>query len=164
MPIRNGYQQQQTSAKANDDYPKLYFYRRIVQAKLFIDGHYAESIELYDIADEAHYSRFHFIRKFKEVYKLTPHQYLMYVRIENAMRLLTTGMPVVSVCGAVGFEELSSFSRLFKRTVGINPSAYLSKQQALQKQVADAPLTLVPHCFAYQYGLVEKEQFRTSDI
>lgn len=144
-------------------YPRLYFYRRIVQAKLFIDQHYTENIELYGMADEAHYSRFHFIRKFKEVYQRTPHQYLIFVRIENAMKLLSSGMSVAAVCEAVGFEELSSFSRLFKRRVGINPSVYLSRQQALLKQKSESPLTLVPHCFAYQYGWVKKEQFQTNE-
>jgi len=145
-------------------YPKLYFYRRIVQAKLFIDQHFAENIELYSIADEAYYSKFHFARKFKEVYQQTPHQYLIFVRLENAMRLLTSGMPVAAVCRAVGFEELSSFSRLFKRKVGINPSAYLRRHRHIQKQIAEAPLTLVPHCFAYQYGWTVKEQFQTNKI
>ena len=140
----------------SDPYPKLYFYRRLVQAKLFIDKHYAENIELFCIADEACYSKFHFIRKFKEVYHKTPHQYLIFVRIENAMKLLTSGLSVAAVCNAVGFEELSSFSRLFKHRVGITPSGYLLRQQALKKQISDAPLTLVPHCFAYQYGWVEK--------
>src|ERR1700733_8966644 len=90
-------------------YPRLYFYRRIVQAKLFIDEHYAEKIDLHGIADEAHYSRFHFIRQFKNTYRQTPHQYLTGVRIENAMKLLTSGMAVAAVCETVGFDELSSF-------------------------------------------------------
>ncbi|MDP9080228.1 MAG: helix-turn-helix transcriptional regulator [Bacteroidota bacterium] len=142
--------------QSSDPYPKLYFYRRIVQAKLFIDQHYAENIELFCIADEACYSKFHFIRKFKEIYRKTPHQYLISVRIENAMKLLASGIPVTAVCDAVGFEELSSFSRSFKRIIGINPSDYLSKQQVLKKQITDSPLTVIPHCFAYQYGWLEK--------
>ena len=145
-------------------YPKLYFYRRIVQAKLFIDQHYAEPIDLYRIADEAYYSKFHFVRQFKNTYHQTPHQYLTSVRIENAMKLLGTGLPVSAVCEAVGFEELSSFSRLFKRTTGMTPSGYLLRQQKLRKQITEAPLTLVPHCFAYQFGLLEKEQFQTNGI
>jgi len=145
------------------NYPKLYFYRRIVQAKLFIDAHFAETIELYDIADEAYYSKFHFARKFKEVYLQTPHQYLVSVRIEQARKLLATGSSVAAACTAVGFEELSSFSRLFKRRTGINPSAYIVQQQNLQKQIAEAPLSMVPHCFAYQYGWVEKAQFQTNE-
>jgi len=148
----------------NPTYPKLYFYRRIVQAKLFIDQHYTENIELRGIAGEAFYSKFHFIRKFKEVYQRTPHQYLSSLRIEQAMKLLAGGMSVAEVCAAVGFEELSSFSRLFKHRTGVNPSVYQSQQQTLQKRIAEAPLTLVPHCFAYQYGVVEKEQFQTNGI
>jgi AraC-like DNA-binding protein len=140
----------------DQQYPKLYFYRRIVQAKLFIDQHYAENVDLNNIADEAYYSKFHFSRKFKEVYQQTPHQYLVSVRVEQAKKLLASGMPVAAVCEAIGFEELSSFSRLFKRRVGLNPSVYLAQQQDLQKQIAETPLSLVPHCFAYQYGWVEK--------
>ncbi len=139
-----------------EEYPKLYFYRRLVQAKLFIDKHYAESIELFSIADEACYSKFHFIRKFREIYHKTPHQYLTWVIIENAMKLLTCGLSVAAVCSAVGFEELSSFSRLFKRMVGINPSGYFLKQQAIKKQITDSPLAFIPGCFAYQYGWLEK--------
>lgn len=140
----------------DQQYPKLYFYRRIVQAKLFIDQHYAENVDLNNIAEEAYYSKFHFSRKFKEVYQQTPHQYLVSVRVEQAKKLLALGMSVAAVCEAVGFEELSSFSRLFKRRVGLNPSVYLAQQKNLQKQIAQTPLSLVPHCFAYQYGWVEK--------
>ena len=146
------------------NYPKLYFYRRIVQAKLFIDAHYAENIELFAMADEAYYSKFHFSRQFKKTYQQTPHQYLMAVRLRAAMKLLAEGTPVAAACRAVGFEELSSFSRLFKKRVGLNPSAYLTQQAKLRQQVTEAPLTLVPHCFAYQYGWVEKEQFQTNEV
>jgi AraC-like DNA-binding protein len=148
--------------QANDPYPKLYFYRRLVQSKLYIDKHYTENIELLCIAGEACYSKFHFIRKFRKVYGKTPHQYLMFVRIENAKRLLASGMPVAAVCNAIGFEELSSFSRLFKARVGMNPLSYSLKQQAVKIQIENTPLSLVPHCFAYQYGWVQKEQFQTN--
>ena len=141
---------------ATEQYPKIYLYKRIVQAKLFIDGHWSEKIDLDNISDEAYFSKFHFIRLFKKIYGKTPHQYLIFVRIEQAMRLLSSGLPVVAVCHAVGFEELSSFSRSFKRMIGINPSVYFQKQQDIKKQIMDSPLALIPHCFAYQYGWLEK--------
>src|ERR1700682_5399788 len=115
----------------NEEYPKIYLYRRLVQAKLFIDAHFAENIDLGNIADEAYFSKFHFIRKFKNIYRKTPHQYLIFVRIDRAMELLKTGIPVSEVCYAVGFESLSSFSRLFKRVIGITPSMYLAQQQII---------------------------------
>jgi AraC-like DNA-binding protein len=65
-------------------YPKVYLYRRIVQAKLFIDTHYADKIDLEHISDEAYFSKFHFIRLFKSIYGKTAHQYLTFVRIEKA--------------------------------------------------------------------------------
>jgi len=43
-----------------DAFPKIYLYRRIVLAKLFIDDHFNEDINLSDLADEALFSKFHF--------------------------------------------------------------------------------------------------------
>ena len=57
-----------------EEYPKASFYRRIVQAKLFIDSRYADSIDIDNIADEACFSKYHFIREFKKVYVKSPHQ------------------------------------------------------------------------------------------
>jgi|SRR5579859_5796068 len=140
----------------NEEYPKIYFYRRLVQAKLFIDTHYADKIDLDNIADEAYFSKFHFIRQFKAIYRKTPHQYLIFVRIERAMELLKTGIPVSEVCCAVGFESLSSFSGLFKRIAGITPSDYLIQHQKTKAQMVESPLDFVPGCFAQKNGWLKK--------
>lgn len=142
-----------------ENYPKVYLYRRIVQAKLFIDNNYSENIDLDNIADEAFFSKFHFIRQFKKIYGKTPHQHLKTVRIENAMQLLRTNMPVSEACYAVGFESLGSFSVLFKRVVGISPSAYLLQQQQIKAQILRAPLDFIPGCFAEKEGWKEKGNF-----
>lgn len=143
----------------NEQYPKIYFYRRLVQAKLFIDTHYADNIDLNNIADEACFSKFHFIREFKSIYLKTPHQYLIFVRIEKAMELLRAGVPVSEVCYAVGFESLSSFSGLFKRIAGITPSSYTIQQQTKKEQVAKVPLAFVPGCFAEKNGWLKNSNF-----
>jgi len=139
-----------------EEYPKIYLYRRLVQAKLFIDTHYASSIDLDNIADEAYFSKFHFIRLFKNIYRRTPHQYLIFVRIEKAMELLKAGAPVSEVCYAVGFESLGSFSGLFKRIVGMTPSTYFIQQQEIKAQIIQAPLTFIPGCFAEKIGWIPK--------
>ncbi len=139
-----------------EQYPKVYLYRRIVQAKLFIDRNYPDNIDLNNISDEAYFSKFHFIRLFKKIYGKTPHQYLTFVRIEKAMVLLRAGKPVSEVCYAVGFESLSSFGSLFKHTVGVTPSAFLEEQQQMKIQIAKTPLKFVPGCFVYQNGWDEK--------
>jgi len=135
-------------------YPKIYLYRRIVYSKLFIDDHFAEKIDLDNIADEAYFSKFHFIRLFHSIYKKTPHQYLSFVRIEKAKLLLATDMSAANVCYAVGFESVSSFTGLFKRMVGQTPAAYQLMQHKRQAEVAKVPLKFIPNCFAEKKGWV----------
>ncbi|MBS1492122.1 MAG: helix-turn-helix transcriptional regulator [Bacteroidetes bacterium] len=135
-----------------DAYPKMYLYKRIVQAKMFIDEHFAEQIDVDNIADEACFSKFHFIRLFKKTYGRTPHQYLTYVRIENAKELLKKDSNVTDVCFAVSFDSLSSFTGLFKREVGLTPSEYKSQQLALQLDTKKRPMKYIPGCFASKYS------------
>lgn len=139
-----------------ESYPKVYLYRRIVQAKLFIDSDYAHPIDIDNIADEAYFSKFHFTRLFKQIYGKTPHQYLTVVRIEKAMELLKNNSSVSEVCSAVGFESLTSFSGLFKRIVGISPSKYLQEQQELKAEIVKSPLAFIPGCFAERNGWNKK--------
>ena len=112
-----------------ENYPKIYLYKRIVQAKLFIDEHFGESIDLENIADHAYFSKFHFIRLFKSYYGHTPYQYLTSVRIKNAKRLLTTDATISEVCFEVGFESVTYFTGLFKKMTGITPAAFRKNQQ-----------------------------------
>ena len=133
-------------------FPKVYLYRRIVYAKLFIDAHFAENIDLNNIAGEAFFSKFHFIRLFSDIYKKTPHQYLSETRIDRAKQLLAEGMPAARACYAVGFESISSFTSLFKRIAGQTPSAYRLQQQEKAKAMARTPLKFIPNCFAEKNG------------
>lgn len=144
---------------STEQYPKVYLYRRIVQAKLYIDHNYAQNIDVNNVSDEAHFSKFHFIRLFKKAYGRTPHQYLIFVRIERAKEFLKVGNPIADVCFSVGFESISSFSGLFKRTVGITPSAFLLQHQQKQAAAITTPLRFVPGCFIDNTGWAENRNF-----
>ena len=133
-------------------YPKIYFYRRLVQAKFFIDANFAEAINLDAIADEAYFSKYHFIRIFKTIYQQTPHQYLTSVRIEQAKKLLQTNIPVADACYACGFESISSFTTLFKKTTSITPAEYRRQQLDLHADRLVKPLKYIPACFAEKHG------------
>ena len=131
-----------------DPYPRAYLYRRIVQAKLYIDRHYHEKIDLDLIASEARFSKFHFIRLFKNAYRLTPHSYLTQIRIEKARKLLEeTDNSIAEVGFMVGFESLGSFSTLFKRKTGLSPAAYRKHQVKRFQLSQEQPLTFIPGCF-----------------
>jgi AraC-like DNA-binding protein len=139
-----------------EPYPQAHLYRRVVQAKLFMDAHFAESIDVDDISSEAAFSKFHFIRLFKRVYGFAPHAYLTKVRVQHAQEFLDKGAQVTDACYAVGFTSLGTFSRLFKRHVGIVPSRYRAGRMARATALGEVPLAFIPGCFAERNGWMEK--------
>lgn len=128
-------------------------YGRIVAAKVFIDDHYHEPIDLGEISRKAHLSRFHFHRLFSQVYKKTPHQYLTSIRIEKAKNLLSENKQVTDVCNEVGFESLGSFSVLFKKEIGFAPTYYRNMAWLKKQQAKEQPKRFIPHCFIESYHL-----------
>ena len=146
-----------------DNYPKAYLYRRIVQAKLYIDRCYAEAIDIANIADEAFFSKYHFIRQFKKIYGKTPHQYLTKVRVEKAMEYLQARHSVLDTCHLVGYDSVTSFSTLFKKIVGKSPSAYALQEQERRAQCEAEPLQFVPGCFARTKEWVQKSNFQEAE-
>ena len=114
-----------------------------------IDRHYAESLDLEDLARTAGISKFHFHRLFTATYGRTPAAYLSERRIERAQDLLrATNLTVTEVCHAVGFTSLGSFSSRFRQVVGETPTAFQARWGA------DAPR--IPGCFVLMWGLAER--------
>lgn len=140
----------------NDDlHPKIYLYRRIVEAKLYMDTHYHEKIDLPDISDQACFSKYHFLRLFRQVYGKSPHRYLTEVRIQQAKKLLEAGTSISQTCFEVGFESIPSFIGLFKRYVGISPGTYADQCRLESMEQKETPLKFVPNCFAENFGWTE---------
>ena len=118
---------QQVIKLREEVFPDDYLLNQAIQAKKFIDLNYADNLNLNDIASEAAFSKFHFIRLFKKAYGKTPYQYLITVRVEKAKQFLKTGLPITEVCFAVGFDSTSSFTNLFKKFTGLTPSNFQKK-------------------------------------
>lgn len=135
-----------------EPYPKAYLYRRIVHAKLFMDGHYTEAIDVDAICGKAALSKFHFIRLFKQVYGATPRAYLSGLRLERAQQLLDEGASVADACHAVGFESPTTFSNAFKRRTGSTPAAYRRARAARAHSIATEPMEHIPNCYAHWLG------------
>lgn len=131
------------------DYPKAYLYRRIVQAKLFIDEHFREKINLDEIAGEASFSRFHFIRLFKESYGSTPHQYMISLRLREAEKLMEqSDLKIQDICFEIGFESIGTFTTLFTKVLGKSPKARKNEILAKKRVALEHPLRTIPNCFA----------------
>jgi AraC-like DNA-binding protein len=125
-------------------------YRRLCRARAFIDDCYDLPLDVDQISRQACFSRFHFIRLFRQAFDQTPHQYLMRRRIERAKELLTSSrLTVTDVCFEVGFQSLGSFSSLFHKYVGHPPAAYRTRV-FIHRRLAHQR---VPFCFLIMHGI-----------
>jgi len=101
--------------------------RAVSEALAFIHDNYARELSLTDIANAVHLSRFHLARLFKQSLGVSPHQYLIRLRVNNAGWLLSAApdeRSVAEVATAVGFADQSHLTRHFKRVNGITPSQF----------------------------------------
>jgi AraC-like DNA-binding protein len=145
----------------SDPYPKAYLYRRIVQAKLFIDAHFREKINLDEIAEEASFSRFHFIRLFRQAYGDTPHQYVMSLRMREAENLM--GNParrIQDICFEIGFESVGTFTTQFTKNYGMTPREKQKEILEKKRVSVEEPLRTVPNCFAFKNSWSENSNFQ----
>ncbi len=109
-----------------DDFQKGY--RRIRPALDFIHEHFNKSIELNQLAEHLLMNRTYMCTYFKKVMKLTIFEYIEQVRINHSCRLLkTTGWPIVEIALHCGFNNVSYFNSVFKKILGLSPSAYRKK-------------------------------------
>jgi AraC family transcriptional regulator len=96
--------------------------RRISATLRFIEAHLSEPLPLELLAATAKMSKFHFLRVFKEINRVTPHQYIMRARLrEAASRLKTRADPVLDIALDAGFRDLSNFNHAFREEFGVSP-------------------------------------------
>lgn len=124
----------------------------MVKAKLYIDNHFADNIDLDNISDQANFSKFHFIRLFKSLYGLTPKNYLIKTRIDNAKLFLKSGHSVLETGILVGLESPTSFAGMFKKMTGLSPSSFQKREMVKRNAILANPLQFVPNCFAESHG------------
>jgi AraC-like DNA-binding protein len=117
--------------------------RQLRLAKDAMDRDWAEpELDLDAVAAHAGYSRYHFVRAFKEAYGETPGQYLTHRRVERAEEMLRSAdLSVTEICHLVGFSSLGTFSARFKTRTGLTPSEYRAKH-------VGRGASLIPGCYA----------------
>ena len=98
----------------------------IERAKLYIKKHYKEDITLKTVADYVFLNPNYFSKLFKEEVHINFIDYLIETRIEVAKELLKVpGIKVYEVAEQIGYDEVVSFNRAFKKVVGVSPKNYL---------------------------------------
>jgi AraC-like DNA-binding protein len=119
------------------------------RARDHLDRHFAEPLDLEQLAAVAALSKYHFHRLFTATYGCTPAERLARRRIERAQDLLrATDLTVTEVCMAVGYASLGSFSTTFRRITGETPSAYQRRWGGRAPRI--------PSCHLFMSGVVER--------
>ena len=99
--------------------------RRISAVLRHIEERADAALDLRALADAACMSRYHFLRTFRRVSGMTPHQFLIGVRLRRAAaRLRASSAPVAAIAFDAGFGDLSSFNARFRAAFGVSPGAY----------------------------------------
>lgn len=97
----------------------------IEQAMQYFTKNYNKQINIEAYAKSINMSTCWFIRRFKEIMKVTPMQYIIALRMTNAKTLLESKTYNISqTANHVGYDNPLYFSRLFTKFVGISPKEY----------------------------------------
>jgi AraC-like DNA-binding protein len=83
---------------------------------------------LAQLAADAGHSPYHYLRTFRQVTGVTPHQFVLRARLrEAALRLLTDDARVIAIAYAAGFGDVSNFNAAFRAEFGVSPREYRAR-------------------------------------
>jgi AraC-like DNA-binding protein len=108
----------------------------VALATRFVRANLSRSLTVGEIAAQVGMNPSTFAHVFRESTGLSPYNYVKRLRLDRALRLLTSGDPAVSdVARAVGYGSLSHFSSDFRRCYGTTPSEVLRYHQQVRPHV-----------------------------
>jgi transcriptional regulator GlxA family with amidase domain len=94
----------------------------------WLDAHFSQRITVNLLPELVNLTPRTFNRRFKKATEQNPLEYLQALRIEAAKKHLETSPDSIErIVNQVGYDDLSSFTRLFNRHTGLSPSQYAKK-------------------------------------
>ncbi len=107
-------------------------YGRIEQAIQYLEENFREQPNLDDVAAQVHLSPFHFQRLFKEWAGVTPKQFLKFLTLEHAQKLLSESESVLETTYEVGLSSPSRLHDLFVSIDAVTPAEYKRMGEGLE--------------------------------
>ncbi|WP_298807328.1 GlxA family transcriptional regulator [uncultured Psychrobacter sp.] len=100
----------------------------VKQVQEFIEENFYQTIQVSGLAAMVNITPRTLNRRFQSSVAMRPIEYIQAVRIEQAKRLLELGdVTIKSLAEQVGYDDISSFTRLFKRATELTPKEYQDK-------------------------------------
>lgn len=95
------------------------------QGMHYMNLHYTEGISVSQVADYTGVSRTYFTKRFHETYGVSPIRYLQQLKIDKAKELIAKNAhSLAEIAQTVGYPDLFSFSKAFKKITGKSPKEY----------------------------------------
>lgn len=105
-----------------------------LKIKNYIDSHYSQNITLDFLSNLTYMNKFHLVHTFTKHIGLSPINYAINKRIQEAKNLLrTTSHSIRDIASIVGFSNSSYFSQMFKKITGITPKNYRNEVLSVKK-------------------------------
>ena len=95
----------------------------------YINANLSADLSIESLADRSYMSKYHFMRRFKELTGYTVHNYILQKRLIYASELIRDGMAVTQAALQSGFGDYSSFLRAFKKLFGTTPGKVSARRQ-----------------------------------
>lgn len=93
--------------------------------KEYIDQHYSEELSLESLAELTYINKFYLAHAFKKTIGISPINYMIQKRIDEAKELLeTTNYSISRISDIVGFSSQSYFSQVFQKNMQMSPNQY----------------------------------------
>lgn len=100
-------------------------HKEIQVVKNYMKVNYHKNITLDDLVELVHINKFYLIRIFKQEVGMSPIDYLIHVRIDEAQKMLrNTNIAIADIAHLVGFQSPSHFSKTFRELSNMTPSQY----------------------------------------
>ena len=111
-------------------------YEHVAEAVHQIQTRFGQPLKVRELAAVAGLSEYQFEQRIRKIFHITAGQLIQKVRMDAAVyRLQNTADPIAIIALDCGYADQSSFSRQFKRTVGLSPAEY--RRASRQSQATD---------------------------
>ncbi len=111
-------------------------YEKFASLLSYMDEHYADDISLDEAAEYVGFSKYHFTRLFREYTGTTFLDHLIHKRVQAAQKLLSGDLSITEICFRTGFNNLTSFSRSFKKYTGLSPSDFRTLNESYTDHIS----------------------------
>lgn len=115
--------------------PKRHEDAVIANSQQWIANHYDMPNPVKLMVEQSGLAERTFKRRFKTATGYTPIDYIQTLRIEEAKQMLESTSDAIDIIAQqTGYEDPTSFRRLFKRVTGVTPGRYRHRFQSIKKR------------------------------